>query len=212
MFQPITEQGRKPIDMNDPIEKLIVESVRLGEVAARWRRGIMADGDEVYAAEYEDINAIEAKSEELWQEAKRLGKSGVTRKNYEDLANAFLQECIEDYEDLLSGSSEGPKKNFELIEDVLEHQMYVKIDLTEQLKRIARIYHNQFAPYIKKHSFEIVQQWEEFDKKGYDDEERVRFTKHRCPLCGGTLKPKYTRGKYRDGTYVIGCSGCKLYC
>lgn len=190
------------IDPNDPIEKLIIKSVRLGEIAAKKRQ------KGLWATESKLIKELEAESEVLWNEAKRLGKSKVTDKNYEDLANAFLKECVEDYEELISGAPENPKKNISLIEDVLEHQTYVRLDMTEQLKHIRHVYLNKFVPYVKAHSLAIKQQWEDFDKANYTVEERVIKTKHHCPMCNGSLMPKFDRKKKN---YVIGCTNCKLY-
>ena len=190
-------------DLDEKIEELIVKSVRLGEITARKRREGFPE------EELPEIEKMEEVSEQLWQEAKRLGKPYVTKQNYEDLANAFLEECIEDYEDLISGASEGPKKNVELITDVLENQTFVKLDMTEQLDQVRHTYLKKFVPYTKKYRNDIVKQWEEFDKKRYDISERVLKTKHKCPLCGGCLKPRWDR---KGNNFVIGCTGCKLWC
>lgn len=186
------------IDPNDPIEKLIVESVQKGEEAAYMRQhGI---------GPIKKIMELEGESERIWAEAKRLGKPHVRRENYENLANAFLKACVEDYEELISGAPSGHKKNFKLIEDVLEHQMFVKLDMTEQLKHIKNVYETQFKPYAEKHETEIIEQWEDFTQRRLDDRDIMAETKYRCPLCGGSLRPRYYRKMY-----VIGCTGCKLY-
>lgn len=196
----------EPIDENDPIEKLIVKSVRLGEEAARRRR--MGIGP-LY-----EIEALEAESEKIWAEAKRLGKKNVTETNYENLANAFLKACIEDYEELISGAAESPKKNFELIADVLENQMFVKVDLIEQCKRIKRVYETQFVPFVGKYRQEIFNEWKMLGDKGISEFDRGIYMTRRCPLCGGALHPKHFR---RDKTVkaedpkLIVCTGCKLY-
>lgn len=193
------------IDPNDPIEKLILKSVRIGELAAERRmKGI---------GPIEEIEALEEESERIWQQAKQLGRENVTPTNYENLANAYLKACVEDYEDLLSGAAQGNKKNFELIEDILEHQTFVKIDMMEMVNHIKDVYYKQFVPYVKRNEKAIVDQWKTFDKKRIKMDERVRMTKHRCPLCGGSLKPEYYKGKLilRDKPYKIGCTGCQLW-
>lgn len=187
------------IDPDDPIEKLICQSVKLTEEANNRRR----DG----IGPLKEIEALEEEGEKLWAEAKRLGKRGVKKENYEDLANAILKSCVDDYEDLISGGTPGHKKNFELIEDVLEHQMFVKTDMIQLLRLIDRIYKDKFVPYVKEHRLEILEEWVEFEKNKKSIKENADEAKHRCPLCGGALKPKYYRKMY-----VIGCTGCNLWC
>lgn len=191
------------IDPNDPIEKLIIKSVRLGEIAARKRRlGYTVE-------EIPLIESLEEESEILWNEAKRLGKPYVTKQNYENLAIAFLKECVDDYEELISGASESPHKNMPLIENIIENQTYVRIDMSQQLDYIRRVYLSKFIPYVREHGRDIVKQWEEFDEKEYTIEERVMRTKHHCPMCNGSLMPKFDRKNKKN--YVIGCTNCKLY-
>lgn len=193
------------IDPNDPIEKLILKSVKIGELAAERRmKGI---------GPIEEIEALEEESERIWQMAKRLGKENVSETNYENLANAYLKACVEDYEDLLSGAAQGNKKNFDLIEDIFEHQTFVKIDMMEMANHIKDVYYKQFVPYVKRNEKAIVDQWKAFDKKRIKMDERIHMTKHRCPLCGGSLKPEYYKGKLilRDKPYKIGCTGCQLW-
>lgn len=193
------------IDPNDPIEKLILKSIRLGEIANERRmKGV---------GPIEEIEALEKESERIWQMAKRLGKENVSESNYENLANAFLKACVEDYEDLLCGAPQGNKKNFDLLEDILEHQMFVKIDMMGMIEHIKDVYKNKFVPYTKRHEKEIVEQWKMFDKKRVSIDERIATSKHKCPLCGGSLRPEYYKGKLivRDKPYKIGCTGCKLW-
>ena len=188
------------IPPDDPIEKLVTESVRLGEeVAIAYRMGF----------EEKDRESLKEKareSERLWQEAKKLGKNNVTDKNYEDLANAILQRAVEDYEDLMCGTiSPGATVNYESILGFLEDQTFVKLDMIEQIERIKRIYHKKFIPYVDAHWKEIKEESKEFDEKKLRNEDRVLMTKHHCPLCGGALKPCQRRG----GT-AIGCTDCHL--
>lgn len=192
------------IDPEDPIEKLIRKSIALCEEAFRRRK----DG----IGPIEKIEALEKEGEELWAEAKRLGKPHVQKSNYEDLANAYLMSCVHDYEDLISGGAEGPKKNKELIEDILEHQMFVKTDMTEMLRKIDRIYKNEFVPYVKEHYSDIINEWKMFEKTRRSIKDCSRDASYRCPLCKGALRPKYLYNSHKRTKNIekIICTGCGL--
>ena len=190
------------IDPNDPIEKLVIESVQLGE-KVRARPFVMTDKERAMYKE------MDTRSEELWKEAKRLGAPHVTQKNYEDRANAILHRAIEDYEDLMCKTKQegGDSMSMSSIENFLKRQTYSRLNMIEMLERIKTIYHTKFYPYCAKHAKEISEQWAQFDKSSvymnlYD---REKATKHRCPLCGGALRPIS-----KQGYYNIGCTGCHL--
>ena len=186
----------------DPIEELICESIRLGETAMKMRLAGFTNSDDA-----KKIKQLEEESEVLWQQAKQLGRAGVQRSNYEDLANAIIHSAVEDYEELICGSrsegTHGVSKN--AIEAFLREQEWVKLDMEDILEHIRDVYENQFLPYATKHAMEITKQWDDFDKKRLETDYRVRITKHRCPLCGGSLRPM---GK--GNHFNIGCTGCKL--
>ena len=190
------------IDPNDPIEKLVIESVRLGETTVTLRRTGLPDG-----VTKDDILDMERKSAELWAEAKRLGKPNVRQENYEDLANAILKKAVEDYESMMCGtvSESGDNMSMHLIEKFFKQQTYVKLNMSELLDHIKNVYRERFIPYAKKHRFDICNQWEDFDKQGLTIEERIKATKHRCPLCKGCLRPIHN-----DNYYNIGCTTCNL--
>lgn len=190
------------IDPNDPIEKLVIESVQLGE-KVRARPFSMTDEERAMYKE------MDTRSDELWKEAKRLGAPHVTQKNYEDLANAILQRAIEDYEDLMCNTKQegGDSMSIASIENFLRHQTYSQLDMMEMLEHIKSVYRNKFYPYCARHAREINMEWMRFDESPaymnvYD---RERASKHRCPLCGGALRPLD-----KQGYYNIGCTRCHL--
>ena len=192
------------IDPNDPIEKLVVESIDLMETARKLRYSGLPKG-----VTEDDVFAMEWKSDELWEKAKRLGRPNVRQENYEDLANAILKKAVEDYEDLMCGTEHESEvsniMSMPLIEKFLKRQTFVKLDMIELLNNIKRVYAEKFVPYAKKYRSDICNQWDEFNKQGLSVDDRIRYTKHRCPLCKGCLKP-IDRGNY----YNIGCTSCHL--
>ena len=194
---------------HDRIEDLVVRSVRLGEEArnrgleliTRHRSGQKATEEEICA-----IEAMENESARLWEQAKELGKEGVTHKNYEDLANAIIYRGIRDWEELISGSIEpGASCNEAEIRNFMKQQVYTKLDMEEMLDNIQQIYVNQFIPYAKKHKKEIIAQWNVFKRKRYVKEECEAESQHICPLCGGCFRPK----EFKNNVY-IGCTNCSL--
>lgn len=188
------------IDPNDPIEKLVVKSVQLGEEVAK----AMQNG--FSPSEYEVLVAKEQESERLWEEAKRLGRPTVTQKNYEDLANAIIKRAVDDYEDLMCETVyPGAIINWESIIGFLSEQTFVRLDMMEQIDIIRNVYNYKFIPYVKKHTKEIEQEWKKFDKQNIPIDERVKYTHHHCPLCRGVLRPMH-----RKTDTGIGCTGCHL--
>lgn len=192
------EEVRIPPD--DPIEKLVIKSVRLGEIAFKKRmNGITED-------ELPLIKAMEAESKKLWDEATKLGAPNVTDKNWEDLANAIVESAVLDYEDLLCGTEiPNARVNYESILGFLEDQTYVKLDMSVLIEHIKNVYEHKFLPYVKRNWKDIVWEWKEFDRKEIPFDDRVKYTHHRCPLCAGALRPLRRRS-----TTAIGCSNCRL--
>ena len=194
----------------DRIEELIVESVRLGEEV--WQKAYALKerrketGEPITEEQIVELEAMEDESERLWQEAKRLGKEGVTQKNYEDLANAIIVRGMRDWEGLISGSiTPGAGCNETEIKNFMMHQVYTKLDTEEMLNAIQNIYSYRFIPYAKKYSKEIIEQWERFKKKKMIKEECEAESQHICPLCGGCFRPRM----FKNAT-VIGCTNCSL--
>ena len=185
-------------ETEDQIEELIIKSVRLGEKARKRReRGISSSEERL------KIEEMESETERLWEEACELGKDYVQTRNYENLANAILKSAIEDYEALISGDlSEGPEgvSTYE-IEGLMQEQIFVHLDMEALLKQIRDIYENRFIPYAQAHKSEIFADWKQFNKQGLTIEDRIKATKHRCPMCGGALRPGYAK---------ICCTTCYL--
>ena len=195
---------------NDKIEELVVESVRLGEEV--WQRAIALKehrketGVPITEEQICELEAMEDESERLWKEAKRLGKAGVTQKNYEDLANAIIVRGMRDWEGLISGSIQpGAPCNEPEIKNFMKHQVYSRLDTEEMLNTIQSVYSRKFIPYAKKHKDEIVEQWERFKRKKMIKEECEAESQHICPLCGGCFRPRIL-----GDTVVIGCTNCSL--
>lgn len=149
---------------------------------------------------------LQKEADALWAEAKALGKEDVTKRNYENLANAIVQAAVTDYESLISGAiTPGAQCNQEEIQRFAEEQTYVTLDISAMLAKVDSIYREKFLPYVREHSLEIAEQWREFDKQKLSMDIRPRRSKHRCPLCGGCLKPLDKKHHYD-----IGCTGCNL--
>lgn len=193
----------------DRIEELVVKSVRLGEEArnkgleliTRHRNGQKATEEEICA-----IEAMEAESERIWQEAKALGKDGVTNENYENLANAIIYRGMRDWEALISGSIEpGASCNEAEIRNFMKTQVYTKLNTEEMLDVIQTIYAYKFIPYARKHKQEIIDQWNVFKTKKLVKEECEAESQHICPLCGGCFRPK----EFKNIVYIA-CTNCSL--
>ena len=197
-------------ETRDKIEELVVESVRLGEEV--WQRAIALketskkSGKPITEDQIMELEAMEDESERLWEEAKKLGKPGVTHQNYEDLANAIIVRGMRDWEGLISGSvTPGAPCNETEIRNFMKHQVYTRLDTEEMLDTIQSVYTKKFIPYAKKHKNEIIEQWEKFKSKKMVKEECEAASQHICPLCGGCFRPRLL-----GDTVVIGCTNCSL--
>lgn len=154
----------------------------------------------------DQAKSLQKESDRLWDEAKELGRKNVSKLNYEDLACAIIKSAIEDYEGLISGEiDEDAECNHQTIEIFLKEQPYIKLDTDALLKKVRNTYFDSFIPYARAHAEDIRQEWAEYDRKRYTVEERTAISRHRCPLCGGALRPK-KRGSENE----IGCTGCYL--
>ena len=196
----------------DTIEDLIVESVRLGEEV--WERAYAlrehrnTTGVPITEEQIQELEAMEAKSEQLWQEAKALGKDSVTQQNYEDLANAIIYRGIRDWESLISSMiTPSAAINEAEIKRFMQSQTYSKLNTEELLEQIELIYKLKFIPYAKRNRSSIIKQWENFQKRGLSKNDAVYESKHRCPLCGGSYRPRILKN-----AVLIGCTGCDLTC
>lgn len=186
------------------LQDLIHESIRLSEEAQERAIANVSKKDKKEAKE---IKKLEEEADILWKKARELGTPLVDQRNYDNLMTAIVQNAIEDYEDLISGGEEIPNlKSIPIIEEFLKHQVIVKIHTESILNRIRNTYENEFIPYVRKHKDDIVKQWRMFEKKRLTDTERRIRNKHKCPLCGNVLRPRY-----KSQAQVIGCQGCKLW-
>lgn len=152
------------------------------------------------------MKSLQEESDRLWDETKALGQGRVSISNYENLACAIIKSAVEDYEGLISGDiDEDTECNHKTIEIFLREQTYIKLDTDALLKKVRNIYLNSFAPYAEAHAEEICKEWKEYDQKRYTIEERSTISRHRCPLCGGAMRPK-KKGFDNE----ISCTSCSL--
>ena len=183
--------------MNDPCLEAIQKSIELEKEIYNIKR---------FEGETKQTKALQKESNRLWAEAKELGSAYVSQANYDDLAAAIVRNAVEDYERLMSGTlKESGECNHLEIERFLRDQTYVQLDMPALLRMIARKYVEEFVPYANAYFKDINEEWSEFDKKRLSVEERVPLSKHRCPMCGGAMRPIH---RYFDD--AIGCTGCKL--
>ncbi len=187
----------------DYLETLISQSCRL-ETEYEQKKSA--------GAHPKELASIRAESDALWNKAKELGNNGVTPKNYYNLTNAIIIQAVEDYERMISGTIEAniPKSilgSEETIENFLRNQQITKLNMGEHLDRIKTAYYDEFIPYVEANAESIRKEWNKKSKQ-HDNVYISQRSKHRCPLCGGTLRPFKKRGYDHVG---IGCTGCHLY-
>lgn len=196
----------------DKIEELVVESVRLGEEV--WERAYALrehrkeTGIPITEEQICELEAMEEESERLWQEAKELGKDGVTQKNYEDLANAIIYRGVRDFEGLISGTiPNGATINEMEVRKFMKEQTYTQLDTEALLDKIEFVYKYKFIPRAKRNRSRIIEQWKNFQEQKMSKDDAVFQSKYRCPLCGGSYRPHIF-----NNAVVIGCTGCDLSC
>lgn len=126
-----------------------------------------------------------------------------------ELKNAIIQRAVWDFEMLISEapipvgmSSCTAEMNVPAI-----RQFAKGTDIETWLDKIERIYCEKFQPYAKEHAEEIVKAWRKHMRirTDYGREQDLKTYKHKCPLCGGALKPMTI-----CGVKCIGCSFCYL--
>ncbi len=135
-------------------------------------------------------------------------KYSITQKCVEDLANAIIRQAIWDYEESLSGvqiEASSPASVMASIETFAEEQQLTGINMPDVLKKVKRTYNKEFVPYVTDNRKEIVTDWKRLKEYRYD--ERKQEAKHRCPLCGGILRPAKMNSS-RRGRII--CTGCYL--
>ena len=125
------------------------------------------------------------------------------------LRNAIVQQAVYDYEALIS---EGPlpvnagASQLEMSIPAIR-QFTKDTDADEWLDKIDRLYFEEFKPYAKRHADEIIEDWKEVEKLEDDYARRraLKNYKHRCPMCGGAMRPITSYG-----VKLIGCNFCYL--
>lgn len=129
---------------------------------------------------------------------------------YEDLLNAIIQQAVLDYQTLISEAEINTLSTSYDATTMTPTAIRVWAKGTEiekWLDRIDDVYKNEFKPYAKEHAQEIVDEYKRISKIR-DDWERqlaMRANPHKCPLCGGSLKPKVI-----FGGKTISCNYCNL--
>lgn len=128
-------------------------------------------------------------------------------RGYQLLANAIVQQMVQDYEVCISDmpipasyeNVSASKIRFEA-----KHQWFTPIDVVAVLDKIDRVYKEKFRPYCLEHADEIIKDYNKLYKKYKGDSTEIRkHSTHKCPFCKGTLKP-IMKNRY------ITCSFCYL--
>lgn len=150
------------------------------------------------------IEEIQSVSDKAWNKAKELGSYYSSDRVYEDIGNLVISNAARDFEGLISGTILPSNDcNLDELRAFAREQVYSSVNLTEVFDKIERIYNKEFIPYATENAKEIKKQWEHFNKKYSSWSDRVTYSKYKCPLCGGSLKPA-------RANKTIGCTGCKL--
>jgi hypothetical protein len=197
--------------MTDRIEELIQKSIDLSEAAARSR------WQSESKAHLQKLRAMEKRSEELWQEAKALGRDGVSQKNYENLANAIIKASVDDYIKLTSGDlTETATCNKPEIRKFMHEQTYTRINTAGILESIDKLYAEDFIPHVRIHGQDIRKEWRDYRRKTKNSSAYYDYNivaTHRCPFCKGALYPQKTyKGQHLagKGSFRIVCRYCGM--
>ena len=143
----------------------------------------------------------------------KAGVNPITKTNldpYEDLLNAIIHQAVLDYESLISEAEINTLSTSYDAATMTTTAIRVwarGTSVEKILDKIDQIYKNEWKPYAKEHAQEIVDEWKRIQKIT-DDWERqlaMRANPHKCPLCGGSLKPKIIYGGK-----TISCNYCNL--
>ena len=129
---------------------------------------------------------------------------------YENLMNAIILQAVLDFESLISDApiSVG-SDSYESSMTVPAIRHWAKgTKVNEWLDKIERTYKNKFRPYSESHAKEIAKDWKKLTRKcqtKYDWDLAYQTYPHKCPLCGGALRPKTV-----NSMKTISCNGCNL--
>lgn len=124
------------------------------------------------------------------------------------LRNAIVEQTVYDFEMMISDAplpSNMYCASEMSISAIRSFTKDTKVDVW--LDKIYRIYRREFRPYVEEHEDEIISAWKKVkkDKTKYGASVAYKDDPHKCPLCGGILRPKRI-----CGVNVIGCTGCYL--
>ena len=146
-------------------------------------------------------------------------KNVTPREAIENLANAIVKQAVADYESLIS---EAPlaemfpsSETTQRIRLFAKEQEYTGVDVVAVLDKIDSVYVNLFKPYVREHGNEIIHDWKEIHKgkNKYAEEQKLENYPHKCPLCGGNLRPMVQTGRSsfrKTHTRYISCTDCNL--
>lgn len=143
----------------------------------------------------------------------RPGNNPVTKTNldpYEDLLNAIIKQAVFDYELIISDAGVNTADTSYMATTMTKEAIraWAKDTKVEKmLDKIDKVYKEEFRPYAKEHAQEIVDEWKRIQKirDEWERELAMRANPHKCPLCGGSLKPKKVYGMK-----TITCNYCNL--
>lgn len=141
------------------------------------------------------------KAEESWAKVKASAR--VSDEPYQSLANAIVERAVLDYEIALSTGDKDTQASIEAFAAGDFCYTLTKLDITEQLG-VIKARAADFQKLVRENYKEIAADSAKLRKAGKPLE---RFSKYRCPLCGGRIfeaaRPRSKRREYH-------CSGCAL--
>lgn len=141
------------------------------------------------------------KAEESWAKVKASAR--VSDEPYQNLANAIVERAVLDYEIALSLGDKDTQASIEKFAEGDFCFTLTKLDITEQLG-VIKAKHKEYAKLVRDNYKAISADSAKIRKAGKPLE---RFSKYRCPLCGGRIfeaaRPRSKRREYH-------CSGCAL--
>lgn len=128
---------------------------------------------------------------------------------YLELKNAIITQAVFDYEAVISDAPLPTTSGTDIssMTKASIREFAKGTHITDWLDKIDRIYNEEFRPYVKDHAEEIVRDWKKIQRlpSDWDREQAMKASPHKCPLCGGTLKPQRI-----CQASVITCNYCYL--
>lgn len=113
---------------------------------------------------------------------------------YLELKNAIIAQAMFDYEAVISDAPLPTHSGTDIstMTKASIREFAKGTQITNWLDKIDRIYKEEFRPYVAEHAEEIIAEWKRIQKlrTDWDRELAMKASPHKCPLCGGTLKPQ----------------------